>query len=114
MKKQNLKIELLYFDDCPSWKKAHEVLSETLKELGLYQEVKLILVDTQEEAIKHKFTGSPMIKLNGEDIFPTSQENYALGCRIYQTPEGYKGWPTTEMIASKLTQFIGQKDNQET
>lgn len=111
MVKQNQRIELLYFDDCPSWKKAYEVLSETLKELGLHQEVELILVETQEEAVKNKFTGSPMIKLNGEDIFPTGQENYALGCRVFQTPEGYKGWPTKEMVVSKLTQLIDQNNS---
>ncbi len=111
MIKQNQRIELLYFVDCPSWKKAYEILSETLKELGLHQEVKLIPVETQEEAIKNKFTGSPMIKVNGEDIFSTGQEKYALGCRVFQTPEGYKGWPTQEMVVSKLTQFIDQKDS---
>ena len=107
MVKQNLEIQLLYFDACPSWKKAHEILSETLKELDMHQEVQLIRVETQEDAEKTKFTGSPMITVNGEDIFPTGQDSYALGCRIFQTPEGYQGWPTKEMVVSKLAQIIG-------
>lgn len=109
MLKKNLKIELLYFDDCPSWKKALEILSETLMKLEIHEEVKLVLVDTQEEAVNHKFSGSPMIKVNGEDIFPTGQENYALGCRVYQTPDGYKGWPTKDMMLEQIKKSIYEK-----
>lgn len=102
----NLKIELLYFDDCPSWNNAQEILLGSLKTLGLSQSVDLVAVETQEDAVHHKFTGSPMIRVNGEDLFPTGQENYALGCRVYQTPEGYKGWPTKEMVLEKLQSKI--------
>jgi hypothetical protein len=42
--------------------------------------------------------GSPSIRVNGEDLFPVDHENYALGCRVYQTPDGLRGWPTVEML----------------
>ncbi|MCK4897183.1 MAG: hypothetical protein KAS38_00290 [Anaerolineales bacterium] len=102
MTKQNMKIELLYFDDCPSWQTALEILYVSLNQLGISQEVSLIPVETQGEAEENKFTGSPMIRVNGADLFPTGQTNYALGCRVYQTPDGFKGWPTEEMILHKL------------
>jgi len=106
MTNQNMKIELLYFDDCPSWKNALDILEESLKNLGIVQKVSLIPVETQEEAKKYKFTGSPMIRVNSVDLFPTDQTNYALGCRVYQTPGGYKGWPTGEMVSAKLSSII--------
>lgn len=106
MTNQNMNIELLYFDDCPSWKNALDILEESLKNLGISQKVSLIRVETQEEAEKNKFTGSPMIRVNGVDLFPTDQTNYALGCRVYQTPGGYKGWPTKEMVSEKLSSII--------
>ena len=106
MQKNDLRIELLYFDECPSWKKANEILSETLQELGLSQAVTLVQVETQAEAEKNKFTGSPMIKVNGDDLFPTGQENYALGCRMFQTPEGYRVWPTKEMVLNKISLYL--------
>ena len=108
MSDKNMKIELLYFDDCPSWLNAQEILFETLKKLELPQSVDLVAVETQEDAIRHKFTGSPMIRVNGEDLFPTGQKNYALGCRVYQTPAGYMGWPTEEMVLQKLQPMIEQ------
>ena len=108
MTESNLNIELLYFDDCPSWKKALNILEESLKNLGISQEVSLIPVETQEEAEMNEFAGSPMIRVNGVDLFPTGQTNYALGCRLYQTPEGFRSWPTEEMISEKLqTLLIG-------
>ena len=106
MTDQNMNIELLYFDDCPSWKNALDVLEESLDKLGVSPKVSLIPVETQEEAEKNEFTGSPMIRVNGVDLFPTGQTNYALGCRVYQTPEGYKGWPTEQMVSEKLQPLV--------
>lgn len=106
MSKGNLTIELLYFDDCPSWRNALGILNDLLEKLGVSEKAVLIPVETQEEAEKYRFTGSPMIRVNGEDLFPTGQEDYALGCRVYQTPQGYKGWPTEEMVEERITQII--------
>ena len=106
MTRNNLNIELLYFDDCPSWKKALDILEESLNNLGISQNISLISVDTHEETEENKFTGSPMIRVNNIDLFPTGQTNYALGCRFYQTPEGYKGWPTEQMVSEKLSSII--------
>jgi hypothetical protein len=102
MDKQKMKIELLYFDDCPSWKNAIDILKKSLEKLSIAQEVALTPVETQEEAEENEFTGSPTIRVSGVDLFPTGQTNFALGCRVYQTQEGFKGWPTEEMISEKL------------
>lgn len=109
MTDQNIKIELLYFNDCPSWRNAVDSLENSLKELGLELEVDLTPVETQEEAVQNEFTGSPMIRVNGVDLFPTGHTNYALGCRVYQTPDGYSGWPTEEMISGKLSLMLTKK-----
>ena len=95
---QEIKLELLYFDGCPSWKKALENLQTALDIVGIKSDVNLIHIETQEEAVKHKFTGSPTIRLNGKDIFPTGLTDYALGCRVYPSSEGYIGWPTKDML----------------
>ena len=101
------RIELLYFEDCPSWKIALKNLEEINRDRNITDEIYLISVETNEEAVRHEFTGSPTIKVNGKDIFPTNHKNYALGCRIYNTPEGFKGYPTKEMISKKMSKLIG-------
>lgn len=95
-------LELLYFDDCPSWKNALEGLQAILDEHEISAQISTIRVETHDEAQRHKFVGSPTIRLNGIDLFPTDQDNYALGCRVYPTPEGLKGWPTKEMFLKRL------------
>ena len=102
MKNKKLDIELLYFDDCPSWKNALETLEAIVEEYGITSTISLIRVETQEEAVSHGFVGSPTIRVNKKDLFPADQGQFALGCRIYQTSEGLKGWPTKEMLLEKL------------
>jgi hypothetical protein len=99
-------IEFLYFGDCPSWKNALDLLKDVLDELKISTDIILTKVETNEEAILHKFQGSPTIKINGKDLFPTNQENFALGCRVYQTPEGFKGSPTRAMIKANILDLI--------
>jgi hypothetical protein len=99
---KKMKIELLYFEDCPSWKAALDNLQMSMMQSGISEEVVLLQVGTQAEAEAKKFTGSPTIRVNGEDLFPPERANFALACRVYQTPDGLKGWPTEEMILEKL------------
>lgn len=100
---KTLSIELLFFEDCPSYKMAQESLEGIIQKHNIETRVQLIRVETDQEARDHHFVGSPSIRVNGEDLFPVNHEHYALGCRVYQTPDGMRGWPTTEMIEDTLT-----------
>ena len=108
MKHKKMDIELLYFDDCPSWKNALVTLEAIVEEFGISSNISLIRVETQEEAVLHRFVGSPTIRVNKKDLFPTDQGQFALGCRIYQTSEGLKGWPTKEMLLEKLAPMMSE------
>ena len=106
------KFELLYFEDCPSWKNALEILNNILSGFGLSPKITLIQVETQDQAEKYKFVGSPTIRANGVDLFPIEHNQYALGCRLYQTPEGFKGWPTEEMLKGRIETILRSKQIQ--
>ncbi len=84
-----MKIELLYSEGCHTWEKTSELLKEILKEKeGV--EVKLVKINTQEEAEKYHYFGSPQINVDGKDIDPMAEKitNFsAAGCRLYL----YKG-----------------------
>jgi hypothetical protein len=104
-----MKIELLYFDDCPSYQTARDLLSEVLKEEGLSGEIKLIEIRTDADAQLWKFAGSPTIRIDDVDPFPRDETNYGLECRVYQTPQGYSGWPTKEMLQQAVRQPNGMR-----
>lgn len=60
------------------------------------------LVSTVEEAEAARFRGSPTILIDGEDPFASGDELFGLACRLYQTPHGPAGSPTTEQLESML------------
>lgn len=101
-----LSIELLYFSDCPSWKETIDDLKDVLNEMGLTVNISLTLVETNADAEKLKFPGSPTVRLNGQDLFPENQSNFALQCRIYQTPDGLKGTPSKEMVREQISRLL--------
>lgn len=110
-----MRVELLYFDGCPSWQAAYEHLKVALVELGLPDDVRLVHVQTNEQALGLRFAGSPTIRLNGQDLFPTDQADYGLGCRLYMTPEGMRGYPTVGMLREAIHRHfpISQQERSE-
>ncbi len=101
-----MKIEILYFDGCPTYSEAEKTLRKVLAQEGAEAEVALVAVETDEEARRLRFPGSPTIRVDGRDLFPGSaaeREDRGLGCRIYATPEGLKGSPTAGMLKEALT-----------
>ena len=97
-----MKIELLYFDGCPSWQTGLEKLKTALQMEQLDDSVELVKVKDDSEAARQKFLGSPSIRINGQDLWPEERDSYSLSCRVYITPEGMKGWPSVEMLREKI------------
>ena len=84
-----MKIELLYWEECPSYPEARALLQDVLSEHGLAPQIEMREVKTQEEAEALAFPGSPTIRIDGRDVDPQGAEaRPALTCRIYHTAEG--------------------------
>ncbi|MFQ6008036.1 MAG: DUF2703 domain-containing protein [Candidatus Zixiibacteriota bacterium] len=99
-----MKIELLYFDGCPNHEQALENLQECLQQLLLDQQVERIKVENNEDAVKHRFLGSPSIRINGKDLEIEEDDTteYSMQCRRYQTKSGIQGYPPKELILTAL------------
>jgi hypothetical protein len=98
-----MRVEVLYFDGCPSYRAAERILRGVLVREDAEADVELVAVNTDEEAQRLRFPGSPTIRVDGEDLFPVpARTGYALGCRMYATPEGLRGWPTAKMVWAAL------------
>ena len=95
-----IKVELLYFEECPNWKAADSRLRALAVELGFKLEHRLVV--GPEEAEAARFGGSPTILVDGRDPFAQTGEAVGLACRVYQTPDGPAGSPTMEQIRSAL------------
>ena len=97
-----MKIELLYFDGCPSWESGLKNLQAALQEEGITADVEMVKVEGDQDATRVKFLGSPHIRIDGMDLWHEEREMYSLSCRIYLTPEGIKGFPTVPMLRAQL------------
>ena len=99
------KIEFLYFAGCPSYKNALAYLEEIIGEEKIDADLKLILVESPEDAQKVEFQGSPSIKINGIDLEDKNDE-YSFNCRLYNVAGELTGTPSKEFIKEKLLKII--------
>ncbi len=104
---KKMKIEILYFDGCPTYKLVEKWLNELREEEGFQFELELINVDSDEKAVQLKFTGSPTVRVNGEELFPPSPEApYARTCRMFCWNGKMHGAPPREMLHQKISALI--------
>jgi hypothetical protein len=84
------RVELLFWDGCPSHPKALEDLRAAMAGLGLDPDTVLLReVDTDRNAERERFVGSPTIRIDGEDVEPPpGDEPLGLTCRVYRLRDG--------------------------
>lgn len=100
-----MKIELYYFEGCPTYHEAKINLKAVLKELSIDDEIDMILVESPDHAQELKFQGSPSIVIDGIDL--ESKNDPALyGCRIYEIEGKLTGTPTKQFIKEKIDKLI--------
>lgn len=99
-----LDVELLYFAACPNYKMAHEMLRQILDAEGISAEIRLVAVETDEEAVRQRFYGSPTVRINGDDVVPpVNGSTPALACRVYPKAQGgFTPVPPPETIVAAL------------
>ena len=86
---RDLEIKFLYYKECPSHGLALERLRQAMAEEDIHVPVKVVEVETNEQAQSLRFIGSPTILIDGQDIdAPPANAQYALTCRAYQLEDG--------------------------
>ena len=103
-----MKIELLYFEDCPNHAPTMEMLREALNSLGREDEIREVEVRTQAEAEAIRFVGSPSIRINGSDIEPWARtaKGFGLSCRTYVSGSQRGGVPSRELVRRAIMEVI--------
>jgi copper chaperone CopZ len=101
-----MKIEVLYFDGCPSHRPAVERIEEVLKEEGVLAEVSEVNVRDASTAERSGFLGSPSIRVNGVDVEPEARSvrEYGMMCRTYVVNGRREGLPSRELIRQAIRQ----------
>ena len=98
-----MRVNFLYYEECPSYDLALERLREVMAEEGIPGEVEVVKVETEEQAHQLRFVGSPTIRIDGQDIDPPSDPRYALTCRVYHLEDNrISALPSKDMIRRAL------------
>jgi len=96
-----MNIEFLYFEDCPNAGPAWNLLQEVLSDHGIEEPPQRIHVQTVEQARRHRFPGSPTIRIDGRDV-AEEDTDYGLKCRVYSSDGGVQYWPPRDWIEKAL------------
>ncbi len=83
-----MRVELLFWDGCPSHPRARAELEDAMAALGLDPGTVVVTeVPTDAAASAAGFVGSPTIRIDGADVQPTA-EPAGLSCRVYRRRDG--------------------------
>jgi peroxiredoxin len=103
------RVELLWWQGCPSHESAAELLNSTLAELKR-GDVAVVRreVTTPDEAFRMNFPGSPTFQVGRRDLFPAAAPP-GLNCRIYRTPDGrFSPLPDRAELAARLREALAR------
>ena len=103
------RVELLWWEGCPSAEPALELLTSTLAELHRGDvAVARREVTTTEEAAQLNFPGSPTFQVGRRDLFPVDAAP-ALNCRVYHGPGGrVSPLPDRAELAARIRDILAR------
>ena len=84
-----MRVELLWWEGCPSTPKALEDLRAALAAEGLSPDmVDVREIASDEEAERERFPGSPTIRIDGRDVVEPDGSPAGLSYRVYRLRDG--------------------------
>lgn len=95
-----VRVELIYFDGCPSWATAWTELGRAIAATRARVNLRLVNLEELPPDRQHGFAGSPTIRINGRDLEGYDGEP-VLACRRY-AGNGGLGWPSQEQLRDAL------------
>jgi hypothetical protein len=99
-----VRIELLYFDGCPSYRRLLPRLEKLLRDARVRERVELRRVDSEQQAAEQRFLGSPTVRVDGADVEPgaDAREDFGMKCRLYRGAGGQSPIPPDEWLIAAL------------
>jgi hypothetical protein len=103
-------VELLFFDGCPTWEHALDLVRAVVAELHLQTTttIRLVKVEDDQQAQRLQFPGSPTVRVNGRDVEPAPAEGreHGMQCRVYRMADGrLRGFPPRELVRASLLEL---------
>ena len=112
-KLSKIEIEFLYAKGSEKGEAAEEALRMAIEATAAEANVTYTEVESGEDAKVKKFLGTPSIRVNGIDVEYGDRppEEYQMGTRYYNTPDGWKPHPHARLIANTILEFQDEGDS---
>jgi len=106
-----MKIEILYFDECPNHGPTVERVKDALRQEDMTAEILEVNVRDEATARSLRFLGSPTVRIDGVDVEATGRlsKDFGMICRIYADSGRRIGIPPVDLIRAALRQTVGGK-----
>jgi hypothetical protein len=97
-------IELLWFDGCPHYRAARQLIDEVVSDSGADAVVEMVEVPDEATGQRLGFPGSPTIRVDGQDIDPTFEPcaDCTPRCRVYAVEGRLMGLPDRRWIEAAI------------
>jgi hypothetical protein len=106
-----MRIELLWWEGCPSHPEALDELRRIMSEEGLDPElIERREITSDEQAERERFPGSPTILIEGVDVRPADGAPIGLTCRLYRLRDGRPS-PTPDPEDVRAALWRAQEDD---
>lgn len=101
---KEVEVEYLYSSKIGKAGTASVNLHLAIEVTGIPVNITYTEISDIEEAIQESFLGTPSIRVEGKDIEYGDRppEEVQIGDRFYNTPEGWKPYPHTKLIANAI------------
>jgi hypothetical protein len=100
------RVEILYFQGCPNYEPARDLVERIAGELRLRPSIELVEVHDEEAATRLRFLGSPTVRVGERDVERAAEArtDFGLSCRVYRTERGSAGLPDERWIREALSE----------
>jgi len=91
-----MKVEILYSPDCPCYPITLQLVYAASEETGIEANVETIRVESEADARRLRFLGSPTVRVDGVDVEAEvvfGRRDYGLRCRLHRHNSGAFAYP---------------------
>ncbi|WP_104062040.1 hypothetical protein [Arthrobacter sp. 4R501] len=103
-----MEYELRIISECPNSAPALDLYRQVLAAENDAGDLRVVQVDSEEQAQALHFHGSPSFIVDGHDLFP-STASPALTCRVYLGADGLVGLPSREDLQGAVRSRVSDR-----
>jgi len=102
-----MRIEHMFTDDCPNAAETDALVRDAVLDLAPDAEIVSVRVESEDEARRLGFHGSPSVRVDGEDLEGRREGPFSIACRVYDHGDGmFRGVPPRWLVEAAVLRAL--------